>query len=274
MFCYAGDLLKIAGSGLEFMISFSLAGQRALVTGAASGIGLATAQLLARSGASVALNDLPNNEKLDAEVERLTAEGFDVIAAPGNVGDAASAAEFVAKAISDLRGLDYLVNNAGTPGTRTPIPPSDFTIQNDEFWQKLLSINLQGPFRCTAAAIDALRESSSAAIVNTASTAGLIGNGSSAAYAATKAGLIALTKEHARAFGPDIRVNAIAPGIVDSKWECQFDIPSDTIAKLPMRRKGQPEDYAEAIVYLLAGAAYITGQVIVVDGGLMTGPSA
>jgi 3-oxoacyl-[acyl-carrier protein] reductase len=256
------------------MISFSLTGKRALVTGAASGIGLATAELLARSGASVALNDLLHNAKLDAEVERLTAEGCDVIAAKGDVGDATSAAEFVAKAINELGGLDFLVNNAGTPGTHSPIPPSDFTAQNEEFWQKLLSINLQGPFRCTAAAIDALRESSSAAIVNTASTAGLIGNGSSAAYASTKAGLIALTKEHARAFGPDIRVNAIAPGIVDSEWECRFDIPSDTLAKLPMRRKGRPEDYAEAIVYLLAGASYITGQVLVVDGGLMTGPSA
>ncbi|MDB4223506.1 SDR family oxidoreductase [Granulosicoccus sp.] len=256
------------------MISFSLTGKRALVTGAASGIGLATATLLAKSGASVALNDLPHNEKLEAEVQRLTAEGCDVIAAPGNVGDAASAAEFVARAISDLGGLDYLVNNAGTPGTSKPIPPSDFTVQNEEFWQKLLSINLQGPYRCTAAAIEALSDSSSAAIVNTASTAGIIGNGSSAVYAATKAGLIALTKEHARAFGPDIRVNAIAPGIVDSEWECRFDISPDTFASLPMRRPGRPEDFAEAIVYLLAGAAYITGQVIVVDGGLLAGPIA
>jgi 3-oxoacyl-[acyl-carrier protein] reductase len=255
------------------MISFSLAGKRALVTGAASGIGLATATLLARSGASVALNDLPHNEKLETEVQRLTAEGWNVIAAPGNVGDAASAKEFVAKAISELGGLDYLVNNAGTPGTLEPIPPTDFTLQNEEFWQKLLSINLQGPYRCTAAAIDALRDSDSAAIVNTASTAGLIGNGSSAVYATTKAGLIALTKEHARAFGPDIRVNAIAPGIVESDWECRFDIPQDTLAKLPMRRRGQPEEFAEAIVYLLAGAAYTTGQVLVLDGGLMAGPS-
>jgi 3-oxoacyl-[acyl-carrier protein] reductase len=256
------------------MISFSLAGKRALVTGAASGIGLATVELLARSGASVAMNDLAQNEKLDVEVQRLRAGGFDVFAAPGNVGDAANTIEFIGKAIKELGGLDYLVNNAGTPGTSAPIPPTDLTIQDEDFWQKLLSINLQGPYRCTAAAMDALKDSSTAAIVNTASTAGLIGNGSSAAYAATKAGLIALTKEHARAFGPTVRVNAIAPGMVESEWECKFDIPERTLAKLPLRRKGQPQEFAEAIVYLLAGAAYVTGQVLVLDGGLMAGPSA
>lgn len=255
------------------MISFSLTGKRALVTGAASGIGLAIAELLARSGAAVALNDLPHNTKLDAEIERLSAEGCTVFAAKGDVGNSTSVTQFVATAIERLGGLDYLVNNAGTPGTRSPIPPSDFTIQNEDFWQKLLSINLQGPFRCTAAAIHTLQKSDSAAIVNTASTAGLIGNGSSAAYAATKAGLIALTKEHARAFGPDIRVNAIAPGIVDSEWECRFDIAPAMLEQLPLRRKGQPEDFAEAAVYLLAGASYITGQVLVIDGGLMAGSS-
>ncbi len=252
------------------MISFDLKGKRALVTGAASGIGLATVELLARSGATVALNDLPGNDKLRTQVQRLTDEGLDVFEAPGNVADHASVQTFVHAALTRMSGLDYLVNNAGTPGTATPIAPDNFEQQNEAFWQKLLNVNLQGPARCTAATIDALR-ASGGSIVNTASTAGLIGNGSSAAYAATKAGLIALTKEYARSLGPGVRVNAIAPGIVESDWECRFDIPDSTLDSLPLKRKGQPEEFAEAIVFLLAAGRYITGHVLVLDGGLMTG---
>lgn len=252
------------------MISFDLAGKRALVTGAASGIGLATAELLASSGARVAMNDLPDNSNLNAHVSRLSNQGLDVFAAPGNVAVSTSVDSFMASAIAEMGGLDFLVNNAGTPGTTSPIAPDDFQRQDENFWQKLLTVNLQGPARCTAAAVDALRISSGS-IVNTASTAGLIGNGSSAAYAATKAGLIALTKEHARSLGPEVRVNAIAPGIVESDWECRFDIPQTTLERLPLRRKGQPADFAEAIVYLLAAGSYITGHVLVLDGGLMAG---
>lgn len=252
------------------MISFQLQGKRALVTGAASGIGLATAELLARSGATVALNDLPKNPLLDEHVNRLKNQGFNVFAAPGNVADPASVNTLFESAITTLGGLDYLVNNAGTPGTREPVAPDNFGIQDEAFWQKLLNINLQGPARCTAAAVNALRQSGGA-IVNTASTAGLIGNGSSAVYAATKAGLIALTKEHARALGPDIRVNAIAPGIVESDWECRFELPQSALDTVPLQRKGQPEEFAEAIVYLLCAGSYITGHVLVLDGGLMAG---
>jgi 3-oxoacyl-[acyl-carrier protein] reductase len=106
--------------------------------------------------------------------------------------------------------------------------------------------------------------------VNVASTAGLGYGGSSSVYAATKAALILLTKEWAHALGPDVRVNAIAPNVVEgSGWECRFDPAAlaEIVARLPLRRAGRPEDYAEVIFYLLAGAGYITGQTIVVDGG-------
>jgi 3-oxoacyl-[acyl-carrier protein] reductase len=134
---------------------------------------------------------------------------------------------------------------------------------------KLLSINQVGPYRCLKAAAPHLR-ATKGAVVNVASTAGLGYGGSSSVYASTKAALILLTREWAHALGPDVRVNAIAPNVVDgSGWECRFD-PDDLarhIAKLPLRRAGKPEDYAEVIFYLLAGAGYITGQTIVVDGG-------
>ncbi len=256
------------------MITFNLNNTAALVTGAASGIGLATAELLASSGAKVAINDLPGNPELEKQVQRLSDLGYQVIAAPGDTGDGQDAYRMVHSAIEALGGsLNYLVNNAGTPGTKSVVHPTDFEIQNEAFWDRLLNVNLIGPQRCTAAAEKALRKSRGA-IVNTTSISGLRGNGSSAVYSATKSGLITLTQETARGLGPEVRVNAIAPGLVESNWECNFELDSDMINSIPMQRVGQPEDYAEVIVYLLAGGAYITGEIVVVDGGLLTGRRA
>lgn len=253
------------------MITADLTNKRALVTGAASGIGLATAVLFARSGAKVAINDLPSNPQLESIVEQLTSDGLDVIAAPGDAGQADDAKRMVEQAVADLGGLDYLINNAGTPGTPAPIPASDFDSQTEAMWQKLLSVNLVGPFRCTVAAMPALR-AAGGAVVNTASIAGLRGNGSSSIYAATKAALINMTSEHARALGPHVRVNAIAPGVVDSNWECRFDRSDDFMQSIPLQRAGQPDDFAEAMLFLCAGGAYITGETLVVDGGITCGP--
>lgn len=254
------------------MITADLKNKCALITGAASGIGFATAEMLATSGCTVALNDLPGNDKLTQAVETLSNKGLKVIAAPGDIGNKASATAMVTNAINDLGGLDYLVNNAATPGTRSPIPPDDLDTPDDEFWQLLLSVNLLGPWHCTRTALPFLRERRGA-IVNTASTAGIVGNGSSSTYAATKAALISLTREHARAFGPDVRVNAIAPGVVDSEWECFFEHTNDMLSNIPLKRAGLPTDYAEAILFLCAGGSYVTGHTLVVDGGLTVGPS-
>ncbi len=251
------------------MITADLRGKSALVTGGASGIGLATVEKLAACGARVAINDLPGSEKLAREVARLHRLGREVHAAPGDVGNASDAGRMVKEAATALGGLDYLVNNAATPGTSSPIPVDDFARMDEAFWQKLVSINQIGPYRCLAAAAPFLKKSRGA-VVNVASTAGLGHGASSSVYAATKAALILLTKEWARALGPEVRVNAIAPHIVDgSGWDCKFN-PEDlakAVKRIPLRRPGKPDDYAEVIFFLLAGAGYVNGETIVVNGG-------
>ncbi len=248
--------------------SYDLQGRKALVTGGASGIGLGTVEAFLRCGASVAINDLPSSPRLAEEVERLTSEGHDVVAAPGDVGDAEDAPRMVRDAAKALDGLDYLINNAGTPGTKLPIPPADFESQDEAFWDKLLNVNLIGPYRCTKAAAPFLR-ASGGAIVNTASISAHGGGGSSSVYCATKAGLVNLTKEWARALAPDVRVNAIAPGPVDSPWECRFPEMFDDIENIvPLKRVGSTEDYGDTILFLSAGADYVTGQTLNVDGGM------
>ena len=251
------------------MIRYDLAGKTALVTGGASGIGLALVTQLARNGCKVAINHLADDARGPEQVERLRAEGFDVIGAPGNVGDAADGPRMVAQAIADLGRLDYLANNAGTPGTRTAVPSKELDRITDEMWEVLVQVNLIGVFRCTKAAAPALM-AAKGAVVNTASIAGQNSPGSSMAYGATKAGVISLTKNLARALAPDARVNAVAPGAVDSSWQIEWtnEQRSSSIDKALLKRRCTTDDLAEVMLFLLAGAAMVTGQTITVDGGL------
>jgi 3-oxoacyl-[acyl-carrier protein] reductase len=247
-------------------VNFNLAGRRALVTGSASGIGRATAELLARSGARVAMNDIAN-ETLQRAVDEMRSSGLEIEAVPGDLGASATAAGVAQRAVERLGGLDYLVNNAGAPFTRTPIPPTDLDALTDELWDRILRVNLMSAFWMTRALAPALR-ASGGAVVNTVSIAAFGGGASSGAYATAKAGLAGLTRELARGLAPAVRVNGIAPGYVNSGWECSFgDMESAARDAVPLARVGQPQDYAETIVYLCAGAAYITGEVILMAGG-------
>jgi 3-oxoacyl-[acyl-carrier protein] reductase len=251
------------------MISADLTGKAVLVTGAASGIGAATAEIFARNGATVALNHLPDDPRGPEQVERLRVQGWRVIAAPGDVSQPGRAERMVTSAIDALGRLDFLVNNAGTPNTPAPIPFADLDALTEDFWSRILTTNLIGPFRCAHAAVAALKLARGA-ICNTASIAGVMGTGSSIPYATSKAGLINLTRSLARTFAPEIRVNAVAPGLVDSPWN--KDWPEErkraSIERTPLQRACKPEDIAETIFFLCAGAAMITGQTVIVDGGL------
>jgi 3-oxoacyl-[acyl-carrier protein] reductase len=251
------------------MISYDLAGKTALVTGGASGVGFATAHMLARFGATVAVNYLPDDPRGPEAVTRLINEGHKAVLAPGSVGDAGEAEKMVLMAVAALGRLDLLVNNAGTPGTSRRIAPAELDMVTEDLWDLLLNVNLLGVYRCAKAAAPALTEVRGA-IVNTASIAGLGRAGSSLAYSATKAGVVSLTQNLARALGPHVRVNAIAPGAVDSSWMVEWTDQDrrNSIERAVLKRRCQPEDLAEVILFLGFGAAMVTGQTIVVDGGL------
>jgi 3-oxoacyl-[acyl-carrier protein] reductase len=245
-----------------------LSGKAALVTGAASGIGLATVELFARRGATVALNYLPDDPRGPAAVEKLKAQGLAVIGAPGDVSKPGAAEAMVRDAIQKLGRLDYLANNAGTPATSEPIAPADFDKLTEEFWAAILSTNLLGPFRCTHAAADALR-AAGGAVCNTASVAGFNMAGSSMAYGASKAALISLTKNLARALAPNARANAVAPGHVATEWTSTWPEArrQAAIERSLLKRHCTAQDIAGAIVFLCADNSMITAQTLVIDGG-------
>jgi 3-oxoacyl-[acyl-carrier protein] reductase len=251
------------------MITYDLTGKTALVTGGASGIGFATARMLAGFGCTVAVNFLVDDARGPEAVDRIVAAGGKAIMAPGNVGDAADCAAMVEKAVSGLGRLDLLFANAGTPGTTRMISPPDLEMITEALWSTLLQVNLLGVFRCAKAAAPALK-AANGAIVSTASIAGLGRAGSSLAYGATKAGVVSLTQNLARALAPEVRVNAIAPGAVDSSWMVEWtnEERQQSIERALLKRRCQPEDLAEVVLFLGFGAAMVTGQTITVDGGL------
>lgn len=251
------------------MMTFNLQGKTALVTGGASGIGFEVAQLMARSGATVAINYLPNDPRGEQALSALKEQGLKVIGAPGDVSDAVEAEAMVQQAVLALGQLDLLVNNAGTPGVTKPIPISDLESVSEELWQTLLNVNLMSVFRCSKAAAASLK-ASKGAVVNTASIAGFGSIASTLAYSASKAGVINLTKNLAHALAPEVRVNAVAPGSVESSWAIEWseERRQSTVAATPLQRWCTPDDVAELIVYLGFAGRMITGQTVIIDGGI------
>jgi ketoreductase RED2 len=232
-----------------------------LVTGSSSGIGAAIARTFAAEGARVVVNSSTSV----AAGERLAAELPEAIYVQADVSDPLQARALVDKTLERWGRLDVLVNNAGTT---VRIDHSDLDAVTPEVWRRILDVNVVGTWLVTQAAVPALRESGEGCIVNITSLAGVRATGSSIPYAASKAALNHLTLLLANTLGPAVRVNAVAPGLIDTPWtESWDDIREFVRAMAPLQRSGQPDDVAAACVGLVH-APYVTGQVLVCDGGL------
>ena len=239
----------------------SLEGRTALVTGASRGIGAAVARELAEAGARVALNYRSSAEEAEAIASEIGG-----VPIAGDVADLEQAAAVVQQAESELGELDVLVNNAGV--TRDGL----IARMSDEDWQSVVDTNLRGTFATCRAASRKMLRRRSGAIVNMTSVVGLMDNPGQANYAASKAGIVGLTKALAREFGSrGVRVNAVAPGYIDTALT---DVLSDEVrgailANTPLGRLGEPQDVARAVRFLCSDeASFVTGEVLLVGGGL------
>jgi 3-oxoacyl-[acyl-carrier protein] reductase len=236
----------------------------ALVTGSATGIGRAAAVRFAREGWAVAVNYSRSETEAQETLAAVRGHGVPGILCKGSVADEAVAAEMVRRCRAELGGLDALVNNAGTTHF---IDHANLDALTAEVWDDILGVNLKGTFFCARAAMPLLQERGGS-VVNVTSVAGLQGHGSSIPYAASKAAVNCLTKSLARAFAPKVRVNAVAPGPVLTRWLAgHMDHVERSLQITPMRRAATPDDIADTIYFLAAGTTLITGQVVVVDGG-------
>ncbi|WP_199756698.1 SDR family NAD(P)-dependent oxidoreductase [Tautonia sociabilis] len=236
----------------------------ALVTGSATGIGRSAAWRFAELGYDVVVNYSKSREDAEQTADGVRSRGAGVLVIRADAGKDVEVRSLVESAASAFGGLDVLVNNAATTHF---IPHTDLDSVTDAVWDDILQLNVKGTFYSCRAAMPLLQHRNGS-IVNVASVAGIAGSGSSIPYAASKGAVITLTKSLARAFAPQVRVNAVAPGPVLTRWLADHqDMVDQAVSLTPLKRAATPDDIAEAIVYLADRATLTTGQILVVDGG-------
>ncbi|CUS33936.1 3-oxoacyl-[acyl-carrier-protein] reductase [Candidatus Nitrospira nitrificans] len=244
----------------------SLQGKTAIVTGAAQGIGRAIAECLAQAGADIAVADLDPGRSVEtvASVEKLGRKALNIKV---NVADATETKAMVEQVMKAWGKVDILVNNAGI--TRDGL----LLRMKEEDWNLVLQINLNGTFNCTKAVLQPMTKQRYGRIVNIASIVGVIGNAGQANYSASKAAVIGFTKTVGREYASrNVTVNAVAPGFIDTAMTHGLPVEvKDTLLKqIPLGRLGTPADIAAAVRFLVSeDAAYITGHVLHVNGGML-----
>jgi NAD(P)-dependent dehydrogenase (short-subunit alcohol dehydrogenase family) len=248
--------------------TYDFSGQVALVTGAGSGMGLATAQAFAEAGAAVVLADV-NEAALRTATDGLTAAGYQALGVTCDVADEDQVAALVERAVAAFGRLDMAFNNAGIQ-----VPPSDAADEPADVFDRVNAINLRGVWSCMKHELRQMRAQGSGAIVNCSSLGGLVGLPGRAAYHASKHGVIGLTKSAALEYAPrGIRINAVCPGTIDTPMvaemiaQGELKVP-EAVANQPIGRLGRAEEIAAAVLWLCSpGASFVLGVALPVDGG-------
>jgi 3-oxoacyl-[acyl-carrier protein] reductase len=247
-----------------------------IVTGSATGIGAACALELARKGCNVVINYTKSEAAAKAAVDACERAGAQALLVQANVSDDADCRRMAQAALDKWGRIDALVNNAGI--TKFAPKHSDLDALQAEDFQHLYAVNVIGAYQMTRAVAPAMRKQGKGAIVNVSSIAGVMGVGSSIAYAATKGAMNTMTLSLARALAPEIRVNAVCPGFVETRW-LQDGLGEKAYAtakaryeeNAPLHKTITPEEVAHAIIWMLEGADRVTGEFIIVDSGTHLG---
>jgi 3-oxoacyl-[acyl-carrier protein] reductase len=247
----------------------------AIVTGSASGIGAATATLFARRGWNVTVNYSQNADGAAGVVRACAGHGADALACRADVGEDADCRRMAAETLARWGRIDALVNCAGTTRFASH---RDLEALSGEDFLRVYRVNVVGAYQMARAVAGPMKTAGRGAIVNISSLAGIKGTGSSMAYATSKAALNVLTVSLARALGPEVRVNALCPGMTDTPWMRNALGPERYAAQekfwqqgSPLARVGTPEDVAEAVLWFVEAAPTITGQVLTIDSGFSLG---